>query len=307
MKSLPKILKIFFLTIFLLELIGFGLIITAGKTALAADSINLKLQVPIPGGEKEISFNTKSTQPIADYIRVIYKYAIGVVGILATVVMMIGGIMWIMSGGSPERAGEAKAYISASLTGLVLTLCSYLILATVNPALTNFNIRNVQPVAEMASGGCCYSYADSTRTKVVCKNIADKKDCADGTFVSQSCSQISYCTGNLGKDELIAATADCKSRGGRCVDGCESSREEQSGVCGGDIPGITANKICCIAKSVGAGKRCADLNGGSCVDLSSTAGSCPMNKPYVRHSELDNTCPAPSATAGVVTKCCALE
>ena len=125
MRQFPKIIKIFFLIIFLFELLSFGLILSVDKTALAANSINLQLQAPIPGGPTNIDFtNNKSTQPIADYIRVIYKYAIGIVGILATVVMMIGGIMWMLSGGSPERAGEAKAYISASLTGLVLTLCS---------------------------------------------------------------------------------------------------------------------------------------------------------------------------------------
>ena len=173
--------------VFLFELIGFGLILTVGKTALAADPIELKMQVGIPGAEtgfgpgQTYTFNTKDTKPIAQYIHSIYKYAIGVVGILATVVMMIGGVMWIMSGGSPERAGEAKAYISASLTGLVLTLCSYLILATVNPALVNFKISSVTPVTDnplnnISKTGCC----DKTKAAGTC-DIVSKEQC-DGNW-----------------------------------------------------------------------------------------------------------------------------
>jgi len=216
-----KILKIFFLVVFLFELFGFGLILTIGKTALAADPINLNLQVPIPGGPSNIDFtNNKSTKPIADYIRVIYKYAIGIVGILATVVMMIGGIMWIMSGGSPERAGEAKAYISASLTGLVLTLASYLILATVNPALVNFKITDVASVSEL---GCCYSWPVTSEADVKCEAVSESVCVAAGKkYINSSCADVGYCSAKMtcALDEnngQLCVTAESKQ--GYCVNG----------------------------------------------------------------------------------------
>ncbi|HTW96191.1 MAG TPA: hypothetical protein VMD74_00850, partial [Candidatus Methylomirabilis sp.] len=65
---------------------------------------------------------------------------VGAVGVLAAVVLMIGGLMWITAGGSSDRIGEAKAMITASLTGLVLALTSYLILSQVNPALVNLSL-----------------------------------------------------------------------------------------------------------------------------------------------------------------------
>ncbi len=75
---------------------------------------------------------------LGEYIAGIYKYAIGIVGILAAVVLMIGGVMWIVAGGNATAIGEAKAWIGASLTGLIIALCSYTILYQVNPALVSF-------------------------------------------------------------------------------------------------------------------------------------------------------------------------
>lgn len=221
MKNIPKFIKIFLAATFILHLFGFGLILSAGA-AQAADSINLKYSVPLPGGPANTDFTTnKSTKPIADYIKLIYKYAIGVVGILATVVMMVGGIMWIMSGGSPERAGEAKAYISASLTGLVLTLFSYLILATVNPALTNFKLTEVGSVVEL---GCCYSWTDSTKTKIQCDAMTELScNEANRQYYAGTCGSIFYCTSavvcNPSADDNGTACITAAGEQGYCVIG----------------------------------------------------------------------------------------
>jgi hypothetical protein len=196
MKLLPKILKFFFIIILLMELFGANFILSTGHKVRAADA-TFTPQVGIPNSPfsqgKIYTFNTNSTKPIAEYIQSIYKYAIGIVGILATVVMMVGGVMWIMSGGNTTAASEAKAWISASLTGLVLTLCSYLILATVNPALTNFKITDVKQIKEI---GCCYAYTDAAQTKVECNPVAESTDCPGKTYSPQSCYKIPFCANN---------------------------------------------------------------------------------------------------------------
>jgi hypothetical protein len=76
---------------------------------------------------------------IGEYIAAIFKYAIGAVGILAAVVLMVGGIIWLTSGGNQTRVGEAKSWIGASLTGLIIALSSYLILYQINPELIKIN------------------------------------------------------------------------------------------------------------------------------------------------------------------------
>jgi len=93
--------------------------------------------------------HTIGEESIGKYIRAIYKYAIGVVGILAAVVLMIGGIVWLTAGGNQTKIGEAKSWIGASLTGLIIALTSYMILYMVNPALVQFRPIKVTTVEEV--------------------------------------------------------------------------------------------------------------------------------------------------------------
>lgn len=86
---------------------------------------------------------------IGEYIAGVYKYAIGIVGILAAVVLMVGGVLWIIAGGNATTIGEAKAWIGASLTGLVIALCSYTILYQINPDLLKFKPLTIGVVQKM--------------------------------------------------------------------------------------------------------------------------------------------------------------
>lgn len=124
-----------------------------------AETIDFKPQVTVGdfkvGDDIPITPNT-----LGEYLREIYKYAIGFVGILATVVMMFGGFLWITAGGNGERVGNAKAWIGSSLTGLLLALCSWTILYIVNPNLVKFSSLNVTSptISEEQrneSDGCC--------------------------------------------------------------------------------------------------------------------------------------------------------
>ncbi|MEK7097259.1 MAG: hypothetical protein AAB906_00215, partial [Patescibacteria group bacterium] len=65
--------------------------------------------------------------------------------------MMIGGFIWLTAGGNQSRIGEAKSWIGASLTGLIIALSSYLILYQINPELTKFaplKVAWVKPAEE---------------------------------------------------------------------------------------------------------------------------------------------------------------
>ncbi|MDD4271444.1 MAG: hypothetical protein PHF50_01425 [Patescibacteria group bacterium] len=168
LKSLPKIIVIFFLTVFILQLACLLFLTLAPNISQAADPATFKPQIQIPGMAEEFGATDKtggyaipgSTASIAKYIKVIYKYAIGIVGILAAVVLMVGGVMWIVAGGSSTMIGEAKSWIGASLTGLTIALLSYLILATINPALVDLKTTPIQQVQSTATAddnvaGCC--------------------------------------------------------------------------------------------------------------------------------------------------------
>lgn len=155
-----KILIICFLFIFIFQLGSLVFLLTAPSQSNAGE-IEFNPQISIPGMENMQEFQKVEGKTgvykidgasIGAYIKAIYKYAIGVVGILATVVLMWGGLVWLTAGGSAERVTEAKSWITASLTGLVLALCSFMILATINPDLTTF-----QPIVvkDVEAQGCC--------------------------------------------------------------------------------------------------------------------------------------------------------
>lgn len=76
---------------------------------------------------------------LGQYITAIYKYGLSVVSILAAIVLMAGGVMWLISRGDASRVTQAKEMIIGSVTGLIILVGSYVLLVQINPELVNFN------------------------------------------------------------------------------------------------------------------------------------------------------------------------
>ncbi|MDO8668583.1 MAG: hypothetical protein Q7K35_05900 [bacterium] len=223
MKSFPKILITLFLTVFILQMICLFFLLAA---PVASQAIEFKPQVGIPnsGFENGYKFSENdSTAPIAKYIRAIYNYAIGIIGILAAVILMYGGVLWIVAGGNSSQISEAKSWIGAALTGLVLALTSYLILNTINPALVNLQISKVPGVGEFI-GGCCIPPTNSTANSSIDNSTEeDCKKITGSTFVKkQTCSNV------LGSCEYTKTTGgstcrndikenDCRTKKGKFI------------------------------------------------------------------------------------------
>ncbi len=131
---------------------------------------------------------------IGKYIMEVYKYLIGIVGILATVVMMIGGVIWITSGGNASLVGNAKAWISGALMGLVLALSSYTLLHTINPDLVsikNLDIKSVKGIEHGVSGDwsgtenyiCCQkSWLEGTEYQYECIDRLESEGCPENNL-----------------------------------------------------------------------------------------------------------------------------
>ena len=114
----------------------------AGETGLTPP----RLQINIPTLDLSEWTANNSGNWLGLYIKAIYQYAIGIVGILAAVVLMFGGLLWLTAGGNTGQVTEAKEWIKASLTGLILALSSYMILYVVNPDLTIFQPLNIPSI-----------------------------------------------------------------------------------------------------------------------------------------------------------------
>jgi 3D (Asp-Asp-Asp) domain-containing protein len=125
--------------------------------AAQIDTSKLTPLVQVEIGDTVIQFDPVQCSPgtdcsipwLAQYIKVIYQYLVGLAAIIAAVVFLFGGFIWLTSFGSPEKVNKAKEYMTGAFTGLFLALFSYLILFTINPELVNLKpivIRIVSPL-----------------------------------------------------------------------------------------------------------------------------------------------------------------
>ena len=86
---------------------------------------------------------------LTDYLAAMYRYAVIVTTILATIVIIFAGVLWITSAGNTEQIGRAKKMIGRSITGLLLAVGSYTILWTINPQLVEFGSLKILRVANV--------------------------------------------------------------------------------------------------------------------------------------------------------------
>jgi hypothetical protein len=104
-----------------------------------------ELEITLPGllfsDENKIQSITEGDKTffyvpwIGEYINWLYNYSIGIIALLALLAIIIGGFYWIIAGGNASRVSEAKSWINAAISGLVLALTSYLLLFTINSNL----------------------------------------------------------------------------------------------------------------------------------------------------------------------------
>lgn len=112
---------------------------------------DLKIKIPY------VNFTEVNCQPgqtcaipwIGEYIVGVYKYIVYIMGIAAVIVLMIGGVRWLTAGGSSSAVEDAKSWITASLSGLLITLLSFLILQQINPKLTQFDPITINMVEKI--------------------------------------------------------------------------------------------------------------------------------------------------------------
>jgi len=86
---------------------------------------------PVPG----LPYVITDDSGLAQYVGYFFSLAIIASGILAVIVLTIGGIRLIMSGGNPAGRKEAVDMIKGSVLGMVLVVSSFMLLRTINPAL----------------------------------------------------------------------------------------------------------------------------------------------------------------------------
>ena len=101
-------------------------------------------QEPPQGPWKEWMGNTIENTPVkpdADLVAIIFRaiqYILAFLGVVAVVVILIGGFMWMTAGGNDEKVGKAKKILIQGLIGLVIVLLAFAIATFVIERLDDF-------------------------------------------------------------------------------------------------------------------------------------------------------------------------
>lgn len=126
MTKIQKIVSGIILGVFALTLcFGVTQTVSAASSTIDENALGLTYATDIGLGTKDV----RTT--IASIIRV----AMGMLGIVAVVIILIGGFTWMTAGGNDDKVGEAKKWIFSGVIGLAIILSAY--------ALTNFVITQL--------------------------------------------------------------------------------------------------------------------------------------------------------------------
>lgn len=71
----------------------------------------------------------------AAFVSQLYNYALGIAGTLAIMMIVYGGIKYIVSSGNTSAQSDAKDIITSAIWGIVLLAGAYLVLSTINPEI----------------------------------------------------------------------------------------------------------------------------------------------------------------------------
>ncbi len=64
----------------------------------------------------------------------IITFVLGLLGLIAVIMILYGGFVWLTAGGNEDKVGSAKKIISAAIVGLIVILLSW--------AIVNFVVKS---------------------------------------------------------------------------------------------------------------------------------------------------------------------
>lgn len=317
-----------------MSLIPFGVYAADAADTPAKDIREVKLNVPIqdlklkPVTEVECGKDAQG-KPItcykitwiADYLGAVFKYLLAIGSVVAVLMIMWGGVGYILSGANIQLIQSNKDKIVAGLTGMLLMMGTYLIVSYVNPELTKMKAINVPKVKKIPFI-CCESLETKERQYVFNfdkqKTDTDKEpNCPQGTrkVSLKKCQEEGTMVFGMPccLDENSKSNQLCKTIGGMCLkikkSTCEKVAEVVAalssslvgiGVSGSGISGVVFKQVVKekllkevvtgLAKRivVAIGRKGAKylfqcpLNLGTCTIFVSAVGATAENWEYVK-------------------------
>lgn len=117
---------------------------TLKKIAIGATTVTM-IAVPMlafAAGGVDLGLNYATaiglgTQDVRTTASNVIKAFMGLLGIVAVVIILLGGFKWMTAGGNEEKLGEAKKLIISGIIGLVIIMSAYAIAQFVVGAIVN--------------------------------------------------------------------------------------------------------------------------------------------------------------------------
>ena len=164
---------------------------------------------------------------LSQYTIGLYNFLLSIVGIVAVMMLIIGGIKYITAAGNASVIGDAKDTISNALFGLLLALLSWVIVSTINPDVlyiknpgSNFTDLYTD---NLSACGYYNSIAIAPAPNCICKeeavtfNATGQEDCENKCADSCGLLSPSPCVGG-GLNEPVEKDGAMSCH---CVDGNE--------------------------------------------------------------------------------------
>lgn len=206
-------------------LFSFANISSAQSKKDLGTSLNFIPQITIPGsefikgastsvGQLDEETGKMESDLLARYIIAVFNYALAIVAILATIVLMGAGIIWLTSGGDSGKVSKAKQLIAGSITGMIILACSWIILNTINPELTKLQVISMEVTEPVVLGylNCCnpgnglikIPYKEENGKKIITQGENTGKEAVCPT-TSPECLNENVCV-KYGKVELFSCS-----------------------------------------------------------------------------------------------------
>lgn len=119
----------------LVSVLSIGMTLLTAAPAMAVSTGQLDLSAEGQLGAVQNSLGV-SNQDVRVTIARIIRVAMGLLGIIAVVIILIGGFTWMTAGGNEDKVGEAKKWIYSGVIGLAIILSAYAIASFVINSLT---------------------------------------------------------------------------------------------------------------------------------------------------------------------------
>lgn len=209
-----------------------------------------------------------SDKPLGELIMDIVNYFLGFLGLIAVLVFVYAGVLWVVNGGVEEQITKAKTMMTYAALGLVIIMLSFSIVTFITGSVGTGNVSTAQicTTSDDCSsgleciGGICSANANGQLCEedIDCPNnySCDDGSClydgyqnTNGCFGSEECEQRWYCSPFSqscvqGTDQICNNNEDCGD-GKICdvIGYCRNPSAGSTGVCS-DNTDCPSNFVC---------------------------------------------------------------